>query len=191
MSNKPKNAADFVEAAFNRLGQDSPVLHLMGGKFAAIDLTSFCDTWNGVPDGWCEWAMVEEVHQFDVKKVGKLRTAVPANPFYLERLRLFGPKGDLQLRRDGETFYWHFIGDGTNQWPNLATFGSQPCSTSALLEVEERYYQWRKTDGRVNSLWLNHIGLADEGVYLKQKHYLENGRIVFVRYIGFEEVKNG
>ncbi len=194
MANKPKSAAYFVEEAFNRLGKDAASLHIMGGKFEDTCLSTFCDAWDKVSDGWFEWVMVEEVHQFEVKKEGKLGTAVPTTPFYLERLRLFGPKGDLELRRDGETFHWHFMGDVANQWLDLTTFEVKTHPAFVLPEVEERYYQWRKTDERVGGAWLAQVGSDDKnkkGMYLKQRHYLENGRIAFVRYVGFEEVGNG
>ncbi|MCI0396951.1 MAG: hypothetical protein L0322_18700 [Chloroflexi bacterium] len=196
-------AADFVGQAFARAGQARVVgteeLHIWGGQFSENSALAFLDAWQDALGRQMTWRMVEEVSDFYVQQVGPGDSTLPCEPFQLERLRLFGEDGDLEIRRDMADFHWRFIGEAAKTWPALdgETFPYQDFwktpwpSPPVFREVEQSYYQWRLQDDRVTNTWSHGTGLPVEGVVLRQKHYLDNGRVAFVRYVGFMEEKHG
>lgn len=46
----------------------------------------------------------------------------PARHFLLEHCSLFGPAGDLEMRRDGNAWKWHFIGESSIPGPQGFAF---------------------------------------------------------------------
>lgn len=185
---KGKSAQDFVAEAFREAAQAPLVGHeqlvIWGGSFAAERLPAFLAQWQGVGAPHLLWQMVEEVSHFYVQSVS---AGWPSNLFRLERLRRFGPAGDLELRRDDSLLYWRLIGDAGGPWPSLAEFATEDywdnSDDSLLLLADRCYYLWRRKDDRVGQDWLADTGLESEtDVYLWQDHYLRGGQIAFVRY---------
>ncbi|MBN2001743.1 MAG: hypothetical protein JXA21_00185 [Anaerolineae bacterium] len=80
-------------------------LAIRGGKFPASGVTTFlklwATAWPQMP--WRIWEWVSDI-QFTADN------ALPNDPQWLERGRVFGAGGDLELRRDGEWFRWRFVG---------------------------------------------------------------------------------
>ena len=204
MDNNNSNiATEAITNAFQTIADAREVgradLSIWGGHFTPKQLPDFVQTWDGLPH--FRWAMVEEVSNFTVKKAKTPRSAVPQPDYLLLRLRIFGPAGDLDIRRDGDHFYWHFIGDANAQWQikngdafAQSNFWEDALNPPALLrEVEQRYFQWLRDmpEQRVKSDWVPENEPNKTFNYLQQRHYLDNGRLAFVRYVDFEEDNNG
>lgn len=190
-----KNAQEYIRETFKRVGKhdnDKVVgkddLTIWGGNFEADQLDAFLQQWSGFT-----WCFLESVSAFAVQKAPHTYGDVE----HVERLRLFDKAGDLDIRRDGNRFYWRFIGIGGRQPLNppfakvddfWASYPSQQ-----FLRIDRRYYQWRKGDERVGldlSKYFPNLkgGAADPAIYLKQIHYLDQGNIAFVRYVDLVEV---
>lgn len=193
MSDKRRNAAYFVEKLFADMdGHQAYVgaadLRILGGEFEASRLVEFMEIWDKTPAGSFQWAMVEEVSQFYVSSPTNVVAALPGDSNLLERLRLFGPHGDLDLRRDGARFLWSFIGETDVNWPDFGTFAPedfwQTQEPKPVFRVVNREFQtWKPDDKRANDGWRGSTSLAGKDVKVKQIHYLDNGRIAFVRYV--------
>lgn len=205
MSDDPQTAQEFIEKAFTdaeatlEKEYDADSLFIWGGQFSEYDedeeknlLEQFLTTWQGDNSPSFTWAMVEEVDCFYVEPASVIKLA--GRPDQLERVRLFGPDGDLSIRRDAKQFYWHFISESHAQVPVEAAFhpesfwqetANQKCT---FARHERRYYQWRRDEReqRVTHKWASDDALQDKQ-YLRQVQYLENGRVAFVRYVDFEE----
>ena len=109
---------------------------IWGGIFEAEDPTDFLKTWElGKRD--MPWRIWEWVSATSIDHVDKGKEELPDNPKLLERARLFGPDGDLSLRRDGNRFLWHFVGSRDVQLP--AAFHREGGETNPNGE-EERIF---------------------------------------------------
>lgn len=164
---------------------------IWGGDFPADQLASFFDAWEEAL-AKLEWRMLEFASRFELQRVEGENKALPHDLTSLQRARLFGPSGDLDVRRDGDSFRWRFIGE-QDGLPELAAsftpvdfWASHPDVTFRC--ASEEYYQWRGTgeEQRVNKSWLEQAGLPAEEVFLQQQHYLDQGTVAFVRYVGFK-----
>jgi hypothetical protein len=199
MANEERRAAAFAQAAFERAGGAREIgpedLTIWGGQLAEADLARFLDVWQPAVDwGRLVWLMVEEVSRFYVQRAAG---AGWPDVEQVERLRLFGEGGDLDVRRDEAVFHWRFVGETAGALPTMdrqhfpfqSFWDLNP--DNHFYEVEECYYQWRLQDDRVTNHWSRGTDLAAEGVLLRQKHYLDNGRVAFVRYVDFEEKEHG
>lgn len=208
-----RSATQFVQEAFGRANEmqsagPSNVI-IWGGKFPEPPSTevadtpvvtdvirAFIDKWVSVLDR-LPYRMYEYVQRFEVWDASQTPPALPAPIGQLERARFFGAAGDLDLRRDGMMCYWRFIGDPDQLWPALAPefvvhdFWVEQVATPNLRSAEVKYYQWRRKDERVGAVWLDEAGLQAEGEYLLQRQYWQNGRVQFVRYIGFSSKEDG
>lgn len=200
MNDKTMN---FIEQAFAEALPDPTItpanLTILGGEFKSDQLVTFLEVWRDIPVGCFSWAMIEEVSRFYVRQVAVPAEALPDDPYMLERMRIFGPAADLDLRRDGDTFYWRFLGNTGISWPKTTFITDENNywlaseAPTPFCERDLYYYQWRRTpdEQRVAQNWV------PEGIdgarfnYLHQKHYLDNGRIAFVRYMDFKEQPHG
>lgn len=94
-------AAEYLNAATFTASD----LSVFGGKVAGNRLGDFVKGWQ-LPRAdmpWCIWEWVNRI-TFE-------RGTVPGDIQLLDRGRVFGTAGDLSLRRDGESFLWHFVGE--------------------------------------------------------------------------------
>ncbi len=203
MNNNDK-VGDFVKEAFDTVtlekasshGQDSLVI--LGGTFAEDQFAPFLKEWGDYLDNlpWRIW-----VHPSRFALLHKDFAPMPTDGDAVERLHCFGDNGDLIIRRDENSFYWRFIGTKKVSWPQVA--GAEDYwhdSNGSFLAVEQNYFQWRRTEiggngkppieRRVRRDWAEKSPLnKDKDYVLKQIHYLDNGRIAFVRSVGFEQVE--
>lgn len=194
--NEPRTAAGFVNQAFAdakallKTAVSPQQLHIWGGSIDETNLKPFLQSWDNAK-ATLEWAMIEEISRFYTIDLTHFTDVLANGLNLLERARLFGEYGDLSLRREGQTFSWSFIGDTSQPWPpkpaETADFWQQHPRT-ILREVERTYRQWEPEDKRVNPDWHKQIGLTGKQLELVQKHYIENGRIAFVRYVRFQEM---
>jgi hypothetical protein len=198
--NDTKDAATLVQEAIAQAQKARVVgqaeLTIWGGRFPADRLTGFLNAWGGGLAEELPWRMYEYVNRFVVLRASPQDAALPGDMFALERARLFGANGDMDLRRDGDEFRWRLIGSTQVPWPHPSDFQYKDFwaqdQAIKFREIPQTYYQWRPNEGRVNPDWFQ-AGARGEHVYLAQLCYLLNGQIAFVRYTGFEmgEVKHG
>jgi hypothetical protein len=196
MSKQPRKAIEFVEAALTQAKQlqerqaTAATTSIWGGVVAADKLPLFLQAWDEA-GGQLAYGMVEEVGRFYALPLTKFSDVLPAEPLALERARLFGEQGDLDLRRDGDSFRWRFIGEVALKTPDLQAWqGEDYWAThphDAFYLAEKAYTQWLPGDLRINEEWYEGIGLTKKSS-LRQIQYLDNGRIAFARYMGFEEM---
>ena len=198
MDDSDFQAIDFVKQAFRQAAEAVEVgkndLLIWGGEFDADQLPAFLTAWKDAPH--FIWAMIEEVSRFHVEEAAAPAVILPEEPYVIERLRCFGPAGDLDVRRDADDCYWHFIGEADEHWAglDLAQFGIVDFWQSAdpslkFREISRSYFQWRrdKSEQRVTTQWVPD-GIPDARFnYLQQKQYLDNGHVAFVRCIDFSE----
>jgi hypothetical protein len=116
----------------------------------------------------------------------------------LERGRLFGKGGDLDLRRDGDTFRWRFVGA-----PNVRPPEGYAAKENDFWEQHphakfhcyvETTLLWGKREGdrwhddRVAAAELDYPAPDDaERVQVKYQVYSRSGRVEFVWLIGVDE----
>lgn len=188
MSNQTKTIKEYVVAAFEQAQaaiKNKSSVYVWGGQFSSAEHTlgTFLDTWNTENGPQFQFSMVEHVNYFRAFLANLAELGQQAN--LLERIRLFGPAGDLDIRRDGETIYWRFISETDTALPDLAPFGMEayPEKGKTFAKDERSYLLWRsdKQEQRVKHAWAEGLDFT----HLQQVQYLENGRVAFVRYIGF------
>lgn len=83
-----------------KMGKDD--LSIWGGRCAEGELLNFLQNWALEEIPYRIWEYVSEI-TFD-------KDSLPKNETLLEHGRMFGPGGDLTIRRDGANFRWHFVG---------------------------------------------------------------------------------
>lgn len=140
---------------------------------------------------YCIWEYTSDI-------VFEQKTLPADNGRLLERGRLFGPGGDLSLRRDGARFYWHFVGQADTQPPigdfHAQDFWQEADSGISFFQCEERALLWgeRRKDF---SLWfedraggtrlkypIDHLGR----VQVKYHTFSRAGRVELVWLLGLE-----
>jgi len=132
-----------------------------------------------------------------VSEIAFEKETLPQNAALLERGRLFGSGGDLELRRDGATFAWRFIGPAGVQPPtgkcNAQDYwGSDP--QAMFHQREETALLWGKRNGetwvedRVGAARLNYPA-TDERVQIHYRTYSRAGRVEFVWLTSLSEWK--
>lgn len=163
-------------------------LAIWGGVCAEAELAAFLSKWslNEMPFRIWEYA----------SRIDFNRDTLPGAISLLERGRLFGDGGDLELRRDGANFRWRFIGKPTTQAP----FGHQPapdnfwtknkavtfhrCDDSALLWGERKEDQARWFDDRVGRASLDYPEPAATAAWQRVRigywTFSRAGRVEFV-----------
>jgi hypothetical protein len=111
---------DLLEVA-EMSGEQCPTIE--GGRFAASALSDFLDAWElgGRDMPWRLWEWVSDL----LWEHGTAALPFDSTPArrrdWLERARIFGPGGDLSLRREGGEFVWHFVGAHGAQIPAAFT----------------------------------------------------------------------
>jgi hypothetical protein len=201
MSDTSKSTCEWIDDAIAELksatwvGQERLVI--WGGSFPEEYWINFLQTWQMTLQEQLPWRIEETVSQTVTRNANSTDTApLPDDAYFIERLRCFGPHGDLDIRRDRGSFHWRFIGDRGEPWPELPAevncrdfWETQPeGKTLRFRVVPKQYYQWRRNDRRVSAEW---YGPANRGedLYLEQIHYLQKGQIAFVRCTGFSDGK--
>lgn len=192
-----KRAIDFNDlVAQVRARQIGPeTLAILGGTCKEQDVLSFLQAWSlsGTPYRIWEYAS-EIVFQ---------ENTLPLDTGLLERGRLFGPVGDLSLRRDGGRFRWHFVGKAGTEvpkgpyeaqdfWQSEANKDARfhRNAESALLwgERKEGFNLW--FEDRVAGARLKYPSKDTGRVRINYQTFSRAGRVEFVWLLGLE-VSNG
>ena len=188
MGNEIKTIEDYVVATFEQAQatiKNKSSLYIVGGQFSSAEraLSTFLAAWSNDSAPPFQFSMVEHVSFFRAGYANLTEISKQAD--LLERVRLFGLAGDLDIRRDGEIIYWRYISETDTALPELTQFGIEayPDNGKTFAKDERSYLLWRRDpqEQRVRHDWA--AGL--EFTHLQQVHYLENGRIAFVRYVEF------
>jgi len=141
----------------------------------------------------------ESTDRIDFERVEK-EASVP-NVALLERGRLFGEGGDLDLRRDSDTFRWRFVGasevcppegydaDENNFWKRYPDAAFHCYKEKALLWGKRRGERWH--DDRVAAAKKLDYPAPDdaERVRVEYNVYSRAGRVEFVWLTGLSEWK--
>lgn len=190
-------AANFRELAYqvqqdNRYwGQDQ--LAIWGGWCATeADLLKLLQDWPKRDEAmpYRIWEYSDQI-TFEEKKL-------PQDAHWLERGRLFGPGGDLEVRRDGDRFYWHFVGRVGMQ-PPAGNFHAQDfwtesetgtrffhCEKHALLWGERREGFDRWFDDRAARAKLSYPWEEVGRVQVNYQTFSRSGQVEFVWLLGLE-----
>lgn len=78
---------------------------LWGGAIEASQIEDFLQAWD-----WAARDMPWRIWEYEDRIALERSADLPADLVRLERGRLFGPGGDLSLRRDAGRILWHFVG---------------------------------------------------------------------------------
>jgi hypothetical protein len=168
-------------------------LALWGGTCAEDALTDFLNGW---PLGRMPYRIWESTDRIAFEE------QPPTNVALLERGRLFGAGGDLELRRDGGTFHWRFVGapevrppqgydtDDANFWAQHPGVAFHCYEETALLWGKRQGDRWH--DDRVAAARLDYPAPDDaERAQVLYKVYSRAGRVEFVWLIGLNVWKEG
>jgi hypothetical protein len=121
--------------------------------------------------------------------------AVPKDVGLLERARLFGPGGDLEIWRGGKGFRWRYVGLADNApegkklpWPGDENHPVFWREQTALLWGNRPEGRARWHDNRVAGATLTYpVSGAPERVKVRYREYTQAGRPFAVWYTGLEE----
>jgi hypothetical protein len=163
-------------------------LAVWGGLCGEAELLAFLSKWNLSEMPFRIW---EYASRIDFK-----RGTLPTEINLLERGRLFGDGGDLELRRDGVNFRWRFIGKPgaqppighqpmpDNFWTNNKVVTFHRCDENVLLWGERQENQSRWFDDRVGRALLNYPEPAATEAWTRVRicywTFSRAGRIEFV-----------
>ncbi len=167
-------------------------LSIWGGECAADEILALVQQWPGLAE--MPYRLWE--YSCDIKFEDKA-APLPGEARWLERGRLFGPGGDLALRRDGMRFGWHFVGPkgvtapAVGQVEDFWTTAEAAAlfhqdETSALLwgERKKDFELW--FDDRVAGAKLKYPVAQLGHLQVKYRTYSRAGRIEFVWWLGLE-----
>jgi hypothetical protein len=175
-----------------QVGKERPAI--WGGTCTEDKVKDFLAGWDLKEMPYCIWESTDRI------KFKKEEEARVPNVALLERGRLFGKDGDLDLRRDGDTFRWRFVGDPdmrppegydaaeNNFWEQHPDTKFHCYTETALLWGEREDKRWR--DDRVAAAELNYPAPDDaERVELTYNVYSRKGCVEFVWLTGLSEWK--
>jgi hypothetical protein len=165
------------------------------------------DGWPVIKSGDCDSdALLGWLTGLDLKKLGVRiwcyadactigTDAVPKDVELLERARLFGPGGDLEIWRGGKGFRWRYVGPADNapEGKELPWQGNENDPVfwrerTALLWGNRPESRARWHDNRVAGAALTYpISGAPERVRVRYREYTQAGRPFAVWYTGLEE----
>ena len=189
---KPWPRVDFNkmvhEVRQSRCGQTD--LSIWSGRCSENELRDFLQQWPLEQMPYRIWEYASEI-TFEMD-------TLPRNMALLERGRLFGEGGDLELRRDGAEFIWRFIGPaGVHPpigWSAENFWSTNPNAT--FYRRKETALLWGKRDGkhwhdnRVAAARLEYPVFADwPRVQIEYWAFSRGGRVEFVWYTKLSEWK--
>ena len=167
-------------------------LSIWGGRCAEGDLLAFLDGWDLSRMPYRIWEYVSDI-RFE-------KDTLPNDIVLLQRGRLFGEGGDLEVRRDGEEFAWRFIGKPKMRPPEDYDLEENDFwhrhPDAAFHQYEQKALLWGEKrengfwfDNRVAGAELAYPGVAGKRVQLHYKVFSRAGRVQFVWYTGLSEWK--
>ena len=166
-------------------------LSIWGGTCSESTLLDFMGHWPLAQMPHRIWEYTDRIEFEQDEQDKQDKTPSPNEILLLERGRLFGEDGDLELRRDGDLFRWRFIGkdgiappkgyDAQDFWETHDGVTFHCYQETALLWGERDGSHWH--DDRVAGADLRYpVGDdgAPERVQVEYKVYSRAGRVQFV-----------
>jgi len=163
--------------------------------------------------GWCatdddlfkllqQWPQRDEAMPYRIweysDRIDFEEKRLPQDAHWLERGRLFGPGGDLEVRRDGDRFYWRFVGQRGAQLPDgpfhAQDFWGQASAGTRFFHSVEHALLWGERQESLN-LWFEDRTARAELKYpwdqvgrvqVKYRTFSCGGRVEFVWLLGLE-----
>jgi hypothetical protein len=165
-------------------------IKIWGGKITEEHLASFVSLWD-----------MSRMPFIILETLGDIRVTrnsdyLEIDPYVVDRLRIFGEDGDLDIRRDSNIFFWRYIGmnsppegiEGKSFWdenPDKRFFmGDDEC---ALLwgKYDSRKKLWHER--RVASAKLSYpVERNPERVRVRYRTLSENGILAFVWFLAIK-----
>lgn len=157
---------------------------ILGGEFPAERLNDFLSVcrarWDAMP--YRIWEHISLIEFADA----------PKQPEFLQRAEIFGEGGHLSLRRDGNRWLWHYVGEtvalsldefgGVDFWKTNPRCQLRRYAESVILWGERKDNQDRWHEDRVAAANLAYPLSTNGRVYLYFWRYTENGQTAFVWY---------
>ncbi len=173
-------------------------LSIWGGHCAQNDLKEFLLQWDIAQMPYRIWEYASEI-AFE-------ENTPLQNEALLERARLFGLGGDLELRRDGATFMWRFVGpagkhplkgdySAHDYWESHSEVVFHQSEEKALLWGQWSAEKCNWTDDRVGAALLhypvptNPVPTNWQRVQVRYKAFSCAGHVEFVWFTGLSEYK--
>ncbi len=172
-----------------------------GGICPPEKLSEFLKAWAFRP-AFAVWETSDSIEWSKKGQAGdpSEHPALSADAAYLERARMFGPDGDLQIRREEDRFLWSFVGEpGAGPpagWPAESFWENPENEGVRYRRKEETFLLWgEKKDGRdrwhddrVAAARLDYPVDAESGgrVQARADLFIRNGRTEFVRFKSLE-----
>ena len=204
MSEQSVDFGDLIKKMHDapRYGKSGPNrLTILGGQFEPGRLAAFLAAWDKrwhtMP--WRIWEHISEIGFTDE----------PVDPDLLQRGEVFGEGGHLSLRRDGNRWFWRYIGPADQPAP--AGFEVAPECEDFWAAEQDKDVTFRCYEARAllwgqeiqdsarqptGVWWEDRVAAArlqypaqlkgHERVYLKFWRFTEAGRVVFVWYRGLD-----
>ncbi|ODS36719.1 MAG: hypothetical protein A7315_04630 [Candidatus Altiarchaeales archaeon WOR_SM1_79] len=161
-------------------------IQIWGGKIKEEELQEFMKKWNFSD---MQFRIKETVKEINIDKNKNLDLQ---DVELIERIRIFGNAGDIDLRRNGNRFIWRYIGEDSppsNLPGHVCNFwGKDKNSNKKFFVGYREVILWNKNDPRVAKAKLNYPIKNAERVKIRYKTLSEGGIISFVQFI---EIKNG
>ncbi|WP_298981582.1 type III-D CRISPR-associated protein Csx19 [Caldilinea sp.] len=157
---------------------------ILGGEFPADRLNDFLSVWRA---RWSAmpyriWEHISFIEFADE----------PKQPEFLQRAEIFGEGGHLSLRRDGNRWLWHYVGEAvdlplngfgaTDFWKANPICQLRRYAESVILWGERKDNQDLWHEDRVAAANLAYPLSTNGRVYLHFWRYTENGQTAFVWY---------
>lgn len=160
-------------------------LSIFGGVCSEDQLLDFVKGW---PLAQMPYRILEYADRIQFER-GELKLPSREDIALLERGRMFGEGGDLELRRDGNLFRWRFVGkggitppkgyDARNFWDTHQDAAFHCYTETALLWGERDSDRWY--DDRVAWADLRYpVNGEPERVQVEYKAYSRAGQVEFV-----------
>lgn len=170
-----------------RIAKDD--IQIWGGEIEEDNLQQFISTWN---QSEMPFVILETVREIIITKDYDFSTLAPHT---VDRIRIFGAGGDLDIRRDTDDFRWRYIGEnklpekvkGEDFWeknPNKMYFKEEK---EALLWGKYNSDRNLWHDDRVAKAKLSYPIVEHlERVKIRYRTLSEHGVIAFVRFVAIE-----
>lgn len=193
--NMPMNNTDVSESIQSIL--ESKIkqgdLEIWGGKIDEQELRDFLNAWdfNQMP-----YSITETINTIMFEMNFNFQNLQESLLNSIQRVRIFGIKGDLNIRKDGSSIFWRFIGDEkppenynqNNFWINHPN--------QEFFTTDEEAFLWGTYNPESHRWRSNKVGKADlnypvqefSRVKLNFKTFSHNAQIAFVRLIDVKEV---
>ena len=172
---------------------------VLGGQIAAAQeqaVHGFLDAWSA-SDTRMVWAVVDTLREMRLGRWDVLRALALSSFATLARVRIFGEGGDVTLRRDDDTWRWHFVGNQT-ALPVSVGGTSLLDGSRYFLETDKNALLWGKMqngarrEDRVAAANLDYSGAPmseDQRLTVVYDEYAADGAVQFVWFRNIVEAK--